>query len=96
MKYARVDMDLGIVLDTPHTFFINPDADGPGKAHIFYHCPRDKGNCSVPLAKPNRLGYVWRWDGNMDAPTLTPSINCMEKNGGCGWHGHVKGGDWQP
>lgn len=29
----------------------------------------------------------WRWDGNRDAPTFTPSINCP----GC-WHGYIRGG----
>lgn len=46
-----------------------------------------------PSAKPS-----WRWDGNLDRPTLKPSINCV---GGCGWHGFViegnfvDGEDWR-
>lgn len=31
----------------------------------------------------------WDWDGNREAPTFTPSINC-EKH--CGWHGHIRAG----
>jgi hypothetical protein len=30
----------------------------------------------------------WDWDGNREAPTFSPSINC----GHCGWHGHVERG----
>lgn len=96
MKFARVEMNLGVVFDTPRSFFINPNADGPGAPHIFYHCPRDRGLCGVPLKKPNRLGYVWSWNGSLDAPTLSPSIDCREANGGCGWHGFVRDGDWSP
>lgn len=29
----------------------------------------------------------WAWDGNRDAPTFAPSINCK----GC-WHGYVRNG----
>lgn len=39
-----------------------------------------------PISAP-----TWEWDGNEQAPTLSPSINC-NGNGGCGWHGHMKAG----
>ena len=35
----------------------------------------------------------WHWDGNMEAPTLAPSIDCGAK---CGWHGHIQNGDATP
>ena len=31
----------------------------------------------------------WDWDGNREAPTFSPSINC-EKH--CGWHGYIRNG----
>ena len=31
----------------------------------------------------------WDWDGNREAPTFSPSINC-EAN--CGWHGFLRTG----
>ena len=31
----------------------------------------------------------WDWDGNRQAPTFSPSINC-EKH--CGWHGYLRAG----
>lgn len=31
----------------------------------------------------------WDWDGNREAPTFSPSINC-EKH--CGWHGYLRAG----
>jgi hypothetical protein len=31
----------------------------------------------------------WTWDGNRQAPTFAPSINC---EGHCGWHGYIERG----
>ena len=33
----------------------------------------------------------WHWDGNMLAPTISPSIGCR-----CGWHGHIESGEVKP
>ncbi len=72
-------------------------------AHILFVCPNGH-RCSVLLgpqfvdrSTPDRL-CVWGWDGNMETPTLNPSINCIaEKDGkptgGCGWHGFITNGD---
>lgn len=35
----------------------------------------------------------WHWDGNMESPTITPSIGCDSR---CGWHGHITAGDIAP
>ena len=75
----------------------------PGStAHIQFVCPNGH-RCSVLLGPqcvtrptPDAL-CIWAWDGNIDRPTLTPSINCIaEKDGkptgGCGWHGFITNG----
>lgn len=70
--------------------------------HIIFVCP-NKHRCSVLIgpthvAKQHPEGLaIWGWDGNVDKPTLTPSINCIaEKDGkptgGCGWHGFITKG----
>jgi hypothetical protein len=89
----------------PGTFDIVPHGmEGyPGvTAHMTFECP-NRHRCSValapqPIPRPSddKL-YVWGWDGNVERPTLTPSINCVaEKNGkstgGCGWHGFITNG----
>jgi len=44
----------------------------------------------------NHLGGVsflpggWKWDGNREAPTVTPSI--LHNKGVCGWHGYLTAG----
>lgn len=41
-----------------------------------------------PLLDPTENGgHSWEWDGNEDAPTLTPSINSVGT-----WHGFVTAG----
>lgn len=35
----------------------------------------------------------WHWDGNMERPTITPSIGCELR---CGWHGNITNGEWKP
>ena len=38
---------------------------------------------------PSSDAHQWEWDGDWDAPTLTPSI---QRRGACEWHGFmVKG-----
>ena len=34
---------------------------------------------------------AWGWDGDIDSPTLNPSIDC--KCGENGWHGYLKKGE---
>lgn len=71
-------------------------------AHILFVCPNQKrcsvllGPVHVPRPEDGKLN-VWGWDGNLDRPTITPSINCIaEKDGkptgGCGWHGFITSG----
>lgn len=71
-------------------------------AHIIFVCPNNKrctvllGPTHVDRSAPDRL-CVWAWDGNLEKPTITPSINCLaEKDGkptgGCGWHGFITNG----
>lgn len=71
-------------------------------AHVMFVCP-NRHRCAV-LVGPQFVGRqapgdlcIWAWDGNLDRPTLTPSINCIAERdgkptGGCGWHGFITNG----
>lgn len=69
---------------------------------LVFGCPNGRGFCSMPIAPSpaNCNKAVWSWDGNVDAPTLSPSIHCvgLDENGnikpgvGCGWHGFLSQG----
>ena len=41
----------------------------------------------APVDAPIRR---WHWNGDMQSPTLTPSIGCDNR---CGWHGHITAGE---
>ena len=59
-----------------------------------FPCPRGDGECMIALRPIQKLsnGASWEWDGNREAPTISPSINC----GGCGWHGWIRAGKFEP
>lgn len=75
--------------DACHPSDIPPGAEG----RLIYFCPRGRGLCGgISIGngfKPGAGRPSWTWDGNADAPTLTPSIDCQ---GGCGWHGYLTAG----
>lgn len=70
----------------------------PGKETRFsFNCPNGNdcgsliivGKTKIPR-DPNGMNggkAQWDWDGNRDAPTFKPSINCH----GC-WHGFIENG----
>jgi len=87
------------------------DRDGPcapppapgAVGHFDFACVRGRGYCgSVAIGCGHKPAgnKTWAWDGNVDAPTLSPSINCLshgpngEKYAGCGWHGWLRAGEW--
>lgn len=84
--------------DDPKLAIDEDRADGGrGIARIAYACPKTGEPCGMI-----RIGYPdkpatspsWRWDGNVEAPTLDPSINC-NGGAGCGWHGYLVAGEFR-
>jgi hypothetical protein len=37
--------------------------------------------------------HGWDWDGNREAPTLTPSV--LQSGLPCRWHGYLTAGEWK-
>ncbi len=66
-----------------------PCDDGVGR--LAYRCPKTGNPCGEIIVgrgqMPNMGCPTWKWDGNLDAPTLEPSINCRD----C-WHGYLRAG----
>lgn len=63
-----------------------------------FQCPKQRFRCGNLLirgrttvkhdpANMNGGTAQWSWDGNREAPTFSPSINCK----GC-WHGYIRAG----
>lgn len=60
--------------------------------HIIYRCPCGNGQLrSVPIATGEKQAHAWQWNGSVEKPTLTPSIQVV---GDCGWHGFLTDGVW--
>lgn len=58
------------------------------KGFFYVQCERgvDRGHgteCARSIWKKPAEGCMWQWDGNLEAPTISPSIDCQ---GGCGRH----------
>lgn len=76
----------------PDEFDIKFDAQGVG---IFVmRCPGNpKKICAVGVNRgpANQELRLHGWDGNIEAPTITPSIGC-DNAPRCGFHGHIVAG----
>ena len=56
--------------------------------HIYLWLPGAKGPDALRIQKGGPGGdRVWGWDGNVDKPTLTPSIHDVGH-----WHGYLRAG----
>jgi Family of unknown function (DUF6527) len=69
---------------------------------IKFPCPghgiRKKGKAAFCVLRirrgdPEPSGLVFGWNGNLESPTLMPSIGCDQR---CGWHGHLTNGELIP
>lgn len=60
-------------------------------AAIVYRCPGCNDERCVPV-RPWPDGASWEWDGNVEAPTLTPSI--LHGDCACKWHGYLTAGEF--
>ena len=50
---------------------------------------------SLPIKAGDKESGRWKWDGNRDAPTFTPSIQHVpNKQNKCSWHGFMTKGEW--
>lgn len=64
-------------------FQIVPD----GELHRLYMVLPSDTICIIPIRRGNETKGAWAWDGNEQAPTLSPSV--WQK--GC-WHGWIRAG----
>lgn len=81
----------------PGSFEFFEQRERPGvAAGIIFLCPcgcKDTGSVKFDVV-PRVPGddQRWRWNGNREKPTLTPSIN---KTWGCRWHGYLTDGEFR-
>lgn len=61
---------------------------------MVYCCPCGCGRTMSLMFRPVPPQFApraaWEWDGNMDAPTLSPSVHHVGH-----WHGWLRNGVWE-
>lgn len=60
---------------------------------ILFVCLNGKRQCRIEVTTGPAQHPQWHWDGNLDEPTITPSIGCDHR---CGFHGHLIRGELLP
>lgn len=60
---------------------------------MWFLCPCGCGRHGWLPFRSHTSGHPsWEFDGNAEAPTLTPSVLQV---GGCQWHGYLRAGVWE-
>lgn len=71
------------------------DADETGVQIFWYCCPCGCGSVGALRVgngfKPAIAEPSWQWNGSVEKPTLTPSVNHVGH-----WHGFLTDGEWKP
>jgi len=60
---------------------------------IAFVCPCGCGNESYLPLRGHGPPHEWDWDGNREAPTLSPSV--FNTGMPCQWHGWLRAGEWK-
>jgi hypothetical protein len=94
---ARLVADMDFDGPVPAGAFEYFDFQGPDGG-ILFGCPCGCGEMKSVSFRSERRP-VWQWDGNREAPTLTPSINILQMNEagkqvGEHWHGWLRNGEF--
>lgn len=81
---------------SPSTFMFMGCGEGDRPKWMSFPCPGALGQshpgtrCLIPIRpQANGVNASWEWDGNRDAPTMSPSVNCAN----C-WHGFIRAGQF--
>lgn len=85
----------GLLKERGDFFWLTPPAHPQGRVLVFampiQRHGQDDGQAWThshwTIDHPNQSDAQWEWDGNEDAPTLSPSLHAVGI-----WHGFVKGG----
>lgn len=88
------------VLKAPpgHFWFSTPDADGTRYIHMKLPSNRDDGAyCAIPVREGPKQTGAWQWDGNLERPTLSPSIfhDFDHPTSSVSWHGFLRAGPFR-
>lgn len=73
-----------------------PPKDGERPTHMWFKCDQWRMHC-IPIKpeKNENNNASWDWDGDLDKPTISPSIKSSDGNRIL-WHGHIVKGELKP
>lgn len=89
-----LDVDEGTPVAGAFEFYVISDT-GDTPRGMIYVCPCGCGRLGALPFSPKTEDdikhgrHMWAWDGNKDAPTLTPSVHHVGH-----WHGFLQNGYW--
>lgn len=84
--------DMGVSSQVQRGDFEITTDEKTGQRWFWFCCPGKCGDVSVLALRPTVDAlerHSWEFDGNEEAPTLSPSINHV----GC-WHGFLRNGEF--
>lgn len=61
---------------------------------LVFRCLRCAETHAVSIRRGQKIADSWEWNGDMEKPTLSPSININRLPTSCGWHGWLRDGVW--
>lgn len=97
LKHCGVSYNGQRLAEDEFAFCLKPGAGmtPDGVDAIIFPCAAGKiRNCQVKLTlgAPDQAAARWHWNGDMNNPTISPSIGC-DVPPRCGWHGHITNGE---
>lgn len=89
MKANRV-ADFDAAKEPGDYFLSEPNADG--EIRLSFLCPCGCGALAGIKVREDRqtTNFAWAWNGNIDKPTATPSIDIKPSH----WHGYLTNGEF--
>lgn len=61
-------------------------------ASLIYTCPCGCAEVRSVAVTQVPGGYGWQWNGNLELPTLSPSLQHISR---CRWHDWLQQGEWR-
>lgn len=82
-----------------HYYNANDATEGEPPAGMLFGCPCGCGELKSVGFRPRAARPSWEWDGNVQTPTLSPSINILQfdnagNRAGEHWHGWLRNGEF--
>ena len=78
-----------------HFGYSETDHDGTRLAEAELYCfiRMNESMCVLPIVRGKKTENAWGWDGDLEKPTLRPSVLHQPSASLLPWHGHVIQGE---